>query len=75
MAAPFAEPVVDTFLRLDAVKRATGLGRSTIYNLMSEDPPRFPRPVKIGAGKSVAWPASEIGQWQRDRVTARDAGR
>ena len=66
---------VDTFLRLDAVKRATGLGRSTIYDLMSEDPPRFPRPVKIGSGKAVAWPASEVAQWQRERMAARDASR
>jgi predicted DNA-binding transcriptional regulator AlpA len=66
------ETEIDTFLRLDAVKRATGLGRSTIYDLMSEDPPRFPRPVKIGSGKAVAWPASEVAQWQRDRMAARD---
>ncbi|WP_338688708.1 AlpA family transcriptional regulator [Bradyrhizobium sp. 26S5] len=63
---------VDTFLRLDAVKHATGLGRSTIYDLMSQEPPAFPRPVKIGYGKAVAWPASEVAQWQRDRMAARD---
>jgi predicted DNA-binding transcriptional regulator AlpA len=65
---------VDTFLRLDAVKRATGLGRSTIYDLMAENPPRFPRPVKIGGekAKAVAWLASEVSAWQRERVAARD---
>jgi prophage regulatory protein len=67
-------PVVDTFLRLDAVKQATGLGRSSIYNLMSEDPPRFPRPVKPGGerAKAVAWLASEIVAWQREKIAARD---
>ena len=65
---------VDTFLRLDAVKRATGLGRSTIYDLMAEEPPRFPRPVKIGGerAKAVAWLASEIVAWQLERIAARD---
>ena len=65
---------IETFLRLDDVKRATGLGRSTIYDLMAEDPPRFPRPVKIGGerAKAVAWLASEISAWQRERVAARD---
>jgi len=29
---------VDTFLTLDAVKQATGLGRSTIYDLMGGEP-------------------------------------
>ena len=68
---------LDTFLRLDDVKRVTGLGRSTIYDLMAEDPPRFPRPVKIGSerGKAVAWLGSEIAGWQRDRVVERDAVR
>jgi prophage regulatory protein len=65
---------IDTFLRLEAVKQATGLGRSTIYDLMSEDPPRFPRPVKPGGenAKAVAWLASEIAAWQRQKVAARD---
>ena len=69
--------MVDTFLRLDDVKRATGLGRSTIYDLMAEDPPRFPRPVKIGGdrAKAVAWLASEIAAWQREKVAVRDEKR
>ena len=69
-----AEAVVDTFLRLEAVKQASGLGRSTIYDLMAEDPPRFPRPVKPGGenAKAVAWLASEIAAWQREKIAARD---
>lgn len=65
---------VDTFLRLEAVKQATGLGRSTIYDLMAEEPPQFPRPVKIGGerAKAVAWLASEVSAWQRERIAARD---
>lgn len=64
---------VDTLLRLAAVKEATGLGRSTIYDLMGETPPQFPRPIKLTQrGKAVAWLASEIAQWQRDRIAQRD---
>ncbi len=65
---------IETFLRLDYVKRATGLGRSTIYDLMAEEPPRFPRPVKIGGerAKAVAWLASEVSAWQQERIAARD---
>src|SRR5258705_6014888 len=65
---------IETFLRLDDVKRATGLGRSTIYDLMAEAPPRFPRPVKIGGerAKAVAWLASEVRPLERARVDARD---
>jgi prophage regulatory protein len=65
---------LDTFLRLDDVKRVTGLGRSTIYDLMAENPPRFPRPVKPGGqnAKAVAWLASEVAAWQRQKIAARD---
>jgi len=66
-------PPVDVFLRLDDVKRVTGLGRSTIYDLMAAG--FFPRAVKIGNGKAIAWSASEIGQWQRARMAARGAPR
>jgi predicted DNA-binding transcriptional regulator AlpA len=68
-------PLIDTFLRLAEVKRVSGLGRSTIYDLMAADPPLFPRPVKIGNGKAVAWSAREIASWQRDRMAARGAPR
>jgi prophage regulatory protein len=64
---------VDSFLRLDEVRRATGLSRSTIYELISADPPRFPKPVKIlDGGKAVAWIASEVSGWQLQRIAARD---
>jgi prophage regulatory protein len=62
--------MVDTFLRLEAVKRATGLGRSTIYDLIAEK--RFPRPVKLNGGRAVAWPESEVAAWQQERIKERD---
>jgi predicted DNA-binding transcriptional regulator AlpA len=74
-AASRGASVVDAFLRLEAVKQATGLGRSSIYALMTQDPPRFPRPVKPGGdnAKAVAWLASEIAAWQRQKIAERDS--
>jgi prophage regulatory protein len=64
---------IETFLRLEEVKKATGLGRSTIYLMVGEN--KFPKPVKINGagGKAVAWLSSELSEWQRKRVAERDA--
>lgn len=59
----------DTFLRLPAVKAATGLSRSTIYDRVSKG--TFPIPMSLG-GKVVAWSASEIGAWMQARIAERD---
>jgi prophage regulatory protein len=63
--------MVDQFLRIDEVKRATGLGHAKIYAMMAEG--KFPRQVKILNSKSVAWLGSEIEAWQQAQVAARDA--
>jgi prophage regulatory protein len=52
-------------LRLQQVKEATGLSRSSIYA-----DPDFPKPVKIGA-RAVAWCESEIFEWISDRIASR----
>lgn len=54
-------------LRLPRVREATGLARSTIYQLVSEN--RFPRPIKISE-RSTAWVASEIQEWVEQRIAA-----
>ncbi|HPD91066.1 MAG: AlpA family transcriptional regulator [Rhodobacter sp.] len=56
--------MVERHFRLPAVKELTGLSRSTIYSLMSEN--KFPRPIKI-TGKAVAWPESVLEQWLKSR--------
>ncbi|MDB5617434.1 AlpA family phage regulatory protein [Tardiphaga sp.] len=63
--------MVDTFMRIDAVKAATGLGRSTIYEMM--DAGKFPKPVKPNDDRAVRWLGTEIAAWQRSRIDARDA--
>lgn len=52
-------------LRRPAVEAITGLGRSTIYDLMAKG--RFPRPVRLTA-KAVGWPETAIAEWIASRA-------
>jgi prophage regulatory protein len=66
-------PVLDTFLKMPAVLAAAGVGRSTLYEMM--DAGKFPKPVKPSeddTARGVRWLASEVAEWQRSRITARD---
>jgi prophage regulatory protein len=56
------------FLRRPAVEAVTGLGRSTIYQMMSDG--RFPKSVRIGR-RAVAWTAEEIQAWLEERIAER----
>jgi prophage regulatory protein len=50
------------FLRLPAVMKLTGLGRSTIYRMVADR--RFPGPVRI-ASRAVAWRRSDLDRWSQ----------
>lgn len=54
-------------LRLPAVMKLTGLGRSTIYRMVSER--RFPCPVRI-TKRAVAWRRVDLDQWSDARPEA-----
>ncbi|MBX9715294.1 AlpA family transcriptional regulator [Methylibium sp. Root1272] len=54
-------------LRLPAVMKLTGLGRSTIYRMVSER--RFPCPVRI-TKRAVAWRRVDLDQWSDTRPAA-----
>ncbi len=54
-------------LRLPLVMRTTGLARSTIYKLISQN--QFPAPIKLSK-RAVAWPQSEIENWVSSRMRA-----
>lgn len=54
-------------LRLPMVMRITGLARSTIYKLISQN--QFPTPIKLST-RAVAWLQSEIETWVSSRVRA-----
>jgi prophage regulatory protein len=59
-----AQPIL---LRLPMVLRITGLARSTIYKLVSQN--QFPVPIKLSK-RAVGWLQSEIDSWVSSRVRA-----
>ena len=61
--------MVQTILRRPEVERVTGLPRSTIYEKMARG--EFPKPVPL-SGRAVGWLESEIADWQKARIAARD---
>ena len=54
------------FLRMQAVIRMTGLGRSTIYRLVAQD--KFPCPVRL-AKRAIAWHRFDLERWSEARPT------
>ena len=51
--------------RLPRVEEATGLKKSTIYELMRAG--KFPKSVRLSA-RMVAWPETAVLQWVQDRI-------
>lgn len=51
-------------VRLPAVKRKVGLGKSSIYAGVKKG--TFPKPVKVGP-RAVAWHSNEIDEWVESR--------
>ena len=64
--SPSADAPQVAFVRMAAVVRMTGLGRSTIYRLMAED--KFPSPVRL-AKRAVAWRRIDLELWSAGRPT------
>jgi prophage regulatory protein len=62
-------------LRLKQLTERIGLGRSTIYDRMDTQSPRydstFPKPIKLGAA-AVGWIDSEITTWIEQRISAQE---
>jgi prophage regulatory protein len=63
--------MAEKHLRRPTVEEATGLSRSTIYEMM--DRGEFPRPIRIGR-RAVAWPESAVLTWLAERPTAQREG-
>jgi len=74
MPTTFNNPDTDkVLLRINDLKIALGLSRSSIYRLINAG--QLPQPVPlIPGGTSVAWVASEIQEWVEQRIAERDAG-
>lgn len=61
---PAANVATGRYLRLPEVKTETGLGKTSIYQLIREG--EFPKPVKISS-RAVAWREGSIEAWKADR--------
>lgn len=63
-------------IRITDVVALVGLARPTIYKLMSQPESGFPQPVKLtdstARGAPVAWVLSEVLDWTRARIAARN---
>lgn len=53
-------------MRLPAVKAATGLGRTSIYDLMKDG--RFPKSHRIAGAHAVGWDSLEIESWVAEQL-------
>ena len=56
-----------TIWRLPDVMAQTGLSRSTIYSLVSQQ--KFPKQINLGP-RALGWVASEISDWIEERINA-----
>ncbi|MCP1499004.1 prophage regulatory protein [Pseudomonas migulae] len=65
-----------TLIRIHLVMAITGIGRATVYKLMSQPESGFPQSVKLtdsnARGAPVAWVLSEVLSWTRARIAARN---
>ena len=59
---------VERLIRIDEVKRLTGISTATLYRKISAK--EFPRPVRLGI-VARAWPLSEVQSWIADRIELR----
>ncbi|MGD0466463.1 MAG: AlpA family transcriptional regulator [Gammaproteobacteria bacterium] len=55
----------NTILRLPAVKKCTGLSRSSIYLRIAKG--NFPRQISLGT-RTVGWIKSEIEAWLSNQI-------
>ena len=55
----------NAILRLPAVKKYTGLSRSTIYLRIAQGD--FPKPISLG-GRSIGWIEIEIEEWLSNKI-------
>lgn len=69
ISAPLISPPIKPFLRIQAVKCATGLGKSAIYQKVKEG--SFPAPVKLSS-RAVGWRYEDIQKWIDERIQSRE---
>ncbi len=59
---------MDRFIRLPEIKKITGYGKTTIYDMIKND--EFPKQTKLRKnGRAVGWVESEVKEWYQSRVS------
>ena len=53
------------FIKLPVVKDKTGLGKSSIYEMMASN--KFPKNIRLGR-RAVAWNEEDIDRWMMERI-------
>ena len=66
------ENINTKILRLTEVKAKTGLGRSSLYNLVSLG--KFPQQVRLGP-RTVGWIESEVESWLQQQIASSRSAR
>lgn len=61
--------VTERLIRIEEVKRLTGLSTATLYRKMAARD--FPLAVRLGA-VARAWPLSEVQEWIAKRIALRE---
>lgn len=63
-----------TILRRRELEARLKLSRSTIYDKINPDSPRydaaFPKPIRLGNGSAIGWIEGEVESWLRGRIEA-----
>ncbi len=57
---------MNNLIKLPIVIKMTALSRSSIYSRMKDG--QFPKHVKLGAGRAVAWPEAKINDWIQEQI-------
>jgi len=57
-------------IRRTTVEDKTGLPRSSIYEKIAKN--EFPKPIKLGGARAVAWVESQVDDWINDRINEAD---
>ena len=64
----------DRIIRMNEVVAKVRLAPSTIYELQTSTPPKFPKSFKIvEGGRAAGWLESEIDAWVEERSNERSA--
>tara|TARA_R110000787_G_scaffold25373_19_gene71425 strand:- start:9654 stop:9914 length:261 start_codon:yes stop_codon:yes gene_type:complete len=69
-------PIQSNFhiLRRRDLEARLGLSRTTIYDRINPDSPRydpaFPKPIRLGGGVAVGWLAHEVDAWVQAQIDA-----